>query len=270
MGMKEEMHNLCEDILESQQNRIEAVKEIQDGTEQMLNNFNFDRKAMSKELAEELNEYNDGIKNDTEKMLNNFNADRRMKSKELAEELNEISPMLDDFKNARADMSKEQAEDLKEFNVWLRNSVTDLREGFAEERKELRGDIGDLFSEYKVARRETIRDLEGMHEEWQKMATKSIAVTPRAQAKVKHGIKKEEGRAELEKDMLKKKVLEIINATPDGLSLANIGSKIGIEWRKLTRPVKELLNEGKVQKEGTNYFPIIEIKEPIVMEVSGQ
>jgi len=33
------------------------------------------------------------------------------------------------------------------------------------------------------------------------------------------------------------------------------GKKIGVEWRTLIRPAKEILEIGNVQKKDTNYYP---------------
>ncbi len=40
----------------------------------------------------------------------------------------------------------------------------------------------------------------------------------------------------------------------DGLTLVEIGEKMGVEWRRLTGAARELLERGRIQKEGKKYF----------------
>ena len=39
------------------------------------------------------------------------------------------------------------------------------------------------------------------------------------------------------------------------MSLPEIGEALGLDWRRLTSFVKHLEEEGKVRKEGREYFP---------------
>ena len=50
-------------------------------------------------------------------------------------------------------------------------------------------------------------------------------------------------------------VLIALDITPDGITLAKAGKKVGVEWRKLVRPAKELVEAGLVAKKETQYFP---------------
>ncbi|MDO9033751.1 MAG: hypothetical protein Q7U51_00920, partial [Methanoregula sp.] len=53
---------------------------------------------------------------------------------------------------------------------------------------------------------------------------------------------------------LKVKILKAIKASPEGITLAKAGKKVGVEWRRLIRPAKELLEEGMITKKETQYF----------------
>jgi len=54
---------------------------------------------------------------------------------------------------------------------------------------------------------------------------------------------------------LKSKMLEIVISSTDGISLTEIGDKLGVEWRKLIRPARDLLENEQVKKVDVNYFP---------------
>lgn len=64
-----------------------------------------------------------------------------------------------------------------------------------------------------------------------------------------------EARASLEAGELQEKILRIIQESPEGISLPEIGEKLGMNWRLLTSLTSELLREGKIKKEGKQYFP---------------
>jgi hypothetical protein len=46
----------------------------------------------------------------------------------------------------------------------------------------------------------------------------------------------------------------ILAANPEGLTLVEIGEKMGVEWRRLTGAVRELLERGRIVKEEKKYF----------------
>ncbi len=60
----------------------------------------------------------------------------------------------------------------------------------------------------------------------------------------------------LPEEELQSRILEIIEAHPEGIKLADIGQILGINWRLLTSVAKGIVNEGKARKEGKEYFPI--------------
>lgn len=51
-----------------------------------------------------------------------------------------------------------------------------------------------------------------------------------------------------------RKIQEVLTAHPQGLTLVEIGERLGVEWRRLTGAVKELLERGAIHKEGKRYF----------------
>jgi len=46
----------------------------------------------------------------------------------------------------------------------------------------------------------------------------------------------------------------LLSENPDGLTLVEIGDKMGVEWRRLTGAASELLDSGRIQKEGKKYY----------------
>jgi uncharacterized protein YicC (UPF0701 family) len=262
MGMVEEMHNLCEDIVTSRFDRMEVIKGIKSDTGLILT----DAKNILKDFNTEREKMGDELRSDLKEAVGTLREDTRGK--------------LMEFGDARAEMSKEMAKELKEYTAGIRKDVTDLRseakgtvKGFADERNKMgselrkefgeyksgiKKDVDDLVSDFSAAREETVKELRGMHEEWQKMVAAPRTAGVEGEAKVEEEVVEETLPIEEE---LKATALERINASPDGISLAKIGEEMGVDWRRLIRPTKELLHEGKVRKEDVNYFPIKEEEE---------
>lgn len=176
------------------------------------------------------------IKSDTRDMLKRFIADRKRASEEVRSELRE-------FKAARAEMSKALAKELDEYTRGIRKRGADFRKEVRDHISGIKKEIVYLTSDFRVTRGK-------MHEEWQKM------VKPGAEVIVEAKVKEEIEVEEVEMRELKDKVLRIITSSPHGISLTGIGLQLGVEWRKLIRPAKVLLDEGKIRKEEVNYFPV--------------
>jgi len=81
---------------------------------------------------------------------------------------------------------------------------------------------------------------------WTKRSTTAAAGTPSTAASVDltQGTFDEQLR----------KIQEVLTAHPQGLTLVEIGGRLGVEWRRLTGAVKELLERGAIYKEGKRYF----------------
>jgi hypothetical protein len=61
--------------------------------------------------------------------------------------------------------------------------------------------------------------------------------------------------ASLDFDLRLQKVQQVIAAHPEGVTLVQLGTALGIEWRQLTGVARELLRRGLVEKDGKVYRP---------------
>lgn len=62
--------------------------------------------------------------------------------------------------------------------------------------------------------------------------------------------------AEVAEDELYYRILEVIEAHPEGIKLADIGRVLGVNWRLLTSTARRIIEEGKASKEGKKYLPL--------------
>lgn len=79
----------------------------------------------------------------------------------------------------------------------------------------------------------------------------------KSEAQVKgEGLKAEPKPEELppEAAELFERVFGVIKEYPEGVTLNQIGEELGMGWRSLTSYIKRLVDEGKVRKEGKEYF----------------
>lgn len=80
----------------------------------------------------------------------------------------------------------------------------------------------------------------------------------RAEARVKEkDVKAEAKPAELPPEAagLFEGVIGVIKEHPDGVTLNQIGEELEMDWRSLTSYIKQLVYEGRIRKEGREYFP---------------
>jgi hypothetical protein len=117
---------------------------------------------------------------------------------------------------------------------------------------ELRKDLAEYRSQVKKNTEVLLKDfgaeLTGMREEWQRMVLrKPPKVVPPLEAVELPPV---------EEKILEDKILAVVKAHPHGISLPDIGKEMKIEWRKLIRSAKELLDKGKIKKVDVNYFPV--------------
>jgi hypothetical protein len=170
---------------------------------------------------------------------------------------------------------------LEDFTTQLKKDVTGIRldavnmvHGFADERV-ARGieltsmlktyndgimqDVQQLMDDFDRQRALVQEDLAEAHAIWESQThhehpgarpkIKTVQRAPKATRKEK------ERPGQAANHGLKEKVLNVINNSPKGISLTKAGKKIGVEWRTLIRPAKELLEIGDVRKKDTYYFP---------------
>lgn len=50
-------------------------------------------------------------------------------------------------------------------------------------------------------------------------------------------------------------MVEVLEDNPEGLTLAEIGEKLDLDWRRLTRTANQLIEDGRVRKEDRTYYP---------------
>jgi hypothetical protein len=256
---------------------------IADGMHQIVDNINGARSARASDiagLAREVGAIRTGAQKDLKQISrarrHNATAQQKTLHKYVKTLRHESQDMLGGFSANRMAMGQECRKELGDFTHQLKKDVTDIRldavhmiHGFADERVSRGIELSRMLKSYNDGIVDDVQQLMGMftkeripfqedlaeaHAIWQNERSGGQTLTKapkRAEAKAAEATKTPEEKADA---ALKGKILKVIKASPDGITLAKAGKKVGVEWRKLVRPAKELLEEGMVTKKETQYF----------------
>lgn len=189
--------------------------------------------------------------------------------------LNEAQDTIGEFHVQREAMANELSDSLRANTAALTKEVINIRldaknmvAGFADERitrgialsrmlkdytDQISSDVGLMMADFEMQRIPVKKDLEEAHEIW--LAHSRNETTAARPTAIKKAWKETTKPAHGRETGIKGEILTVVNDSPEGVSLANAGRKIGVEWRKLIKPAKELLNQGKIRKEESSYFP---------------
>ena len=257
---------------------------IADGMHQIVDNINEARSARVSDIAglvKEVGAIRTGAQKDL-KLINrarkhNATAQKKSLHRYVKTLKNDSEDLLGGFSESRIAMGQATREELGDFTNQLKKDVTDLRldavhmiHGFTDERV-TRGielsrmlksyndgivdDVQQLMGMFKQERIPFQEDLAEAHGIWVNERSGGHVHTnapKRSEAKAAEESKTPEEKAAA---ALKVKILKAIEASPKGITLAKAGKKVGVEWRRLIRPAKELVEAGLVAKKETQYFP---------------
>jgi hypothetical protein len=57
-------------------------------------------------------------------------------------------------------------------------------------------------------------------------------------------------------DEWQEKIMAVMDSQSGGLSLVEIGQRLGVDWRQLTAAARQLVQDGRLHKKGKRYFKI--------------
>jgi uncharacterized protein YicC (UPF0701 family) len=189
--------------------------------------------------------------------------------------LHDARDTVDQFHEARVESARETDEQLKDFVGTLKQDVANIRidannmiHGFAEEQLSrgielsrmlksstdgITHDVEQMMDGFAEKRSEIKSELREGHEVWQRHAHAGTShPTGKKITQKQHEIPKKGPE-----DELSAKILKIVQHSSKGISLAKVGKKLDIEWRKLIGPAKHLLAAGMIRKKETSYFPVL-------------
>ncbi|MBU3979045.1 hypothetical protein KKE68_05095 [Patescibacteria group bacterium] len=214
----------------------------------LLSKFDREHKTMAERLTNFLKESTTASKKDTAALMGQIRE-----SIELIEK--ETGNLLSSFHTNHQAMTKALRNLLEE-------STTANKRDTAKLMTQIKGDIGAIEKEVASLLSGFDKDIKEARQNWQNlvriMAAKRAgkAVTP---AKRIEGVRKEEVAEAVEAftaGSIKEQLLRLISETASGISLPKMGTALRIPYIRLAKPVSELVNEGKVKKENSEYLKV--------------
>lgn len=236
MSVADDMRDICQDIVNSRAERTERVNAIRKDTGRMIHGFSNERKRMGRELRDDLSKYNLGIKKEVKGKLRGFRNDR----KEMADELrDELAKALDEPRKAVKAIKKETKNLITGFGTERKKMGKELKSELRAYTNYISTDVDSLIKDFQSARKNTIREMRDLHNAWQ-----GLSKTKPAKRMVIKGKTMDP----------KTQILETLDVYPLGLSLPELGKKIGVNWRTLIRPVNILVKQKRVKKKKAKYL----------------
>lgn len=254
--------------------------------------FKDERIQEAKALQESLSAFNNSLKesvhafllrtaSDRKVSMDELNLDlttsRRAREEQLHSEQQKVHEQLIGFQQQRRELSQAMISEIRQFHRDLisehrsiAHKTRELLDTFHEERRQKSIECQDYLHSftYSLRRRQQISAPD----------TEAIRVMECESQQEPPPIQEEESQAidvhdEDDIESLKERILEVVSGSSSGITLTAIGSQMEIEWRKLIRPARDLLNEGLIRKEDVEYFPKREERpeqEPYLQKPPGE
>lgn len=236
MSMADDMKNICQDIVNARAERIERVNEIRKDTGRMINDFSNERKRMGRELRDDLRKHTAGIKKEVKGKLKEFKNDREEMATELRDEL---AKALDEPRKAVKAIKKETKDTVAGFGAERKKMGKEVKSELRAYTNYITTDVDGLIKDFQSARKNTVREIKDMHSAWE-----GLSKTKPSKRIIISGKKIDPTT----------NILETLDAYPLGLSLPELGKKIGVNWRTLIRPASALVKEKRVKKKKAKYL----------------
>lgn len=220
-------------------------KELSEMAKKLTNFLKENRKAMKEETATlmaQIRDYLDSMEKEIANLLSEFQTERQQEANKMKKRLatttrgriEEVKELLTSFAAEHKERSRKLQEELTAFQKRLKRSV-----------KEMRVPVID--------------DLKEAQKNWQNLAQIMAAkragkrVTPAE--KIDNVPQKEvaEAAKAFTQGELKEEALHLISESPLGLTLPEMGKALKVPYVRLARPVSELVKEGRVKKENSQY-----------------
>jgi len=183
-------------------------------------------------------------------------------AKALSTQAKVLREMLSSDRKAGADTNRGFMNKIHNANQAQANALKEKlfsdEKARTEATRQFMGEIRKTNKEHRKTVREMLAeiasDLLQADQMWGKIGKKKIA--PNATAK--EVVEEVEGKPEVEAAPSISKIeriLEIVTRHPEGIKLVDIGNELGINWRSLIGDIKSLVDEDKVEKIDSMYYP---------------
>ena len=213
----EAMQGLVEGIVSSAENRHVKISEVTSNSRNQIERFRLEHHDMTEALNEKLSSDNAASKEATKQYLDNVKVDLQNMAKALSEKLSSDN-------TASKEATKQYMDELASDHgaaqrIW--------REVFGGVIKKPVQPVAEVAVEEPV---QLVAEV-AVEEPVQPIAEKETEPFP------------------------EKQILEVIAGHPEGIKLVDIGNELGVDWRGLISIIKPLIDDGKIEKIESLYYP---------------
>lgn len=282
MPIAQDMKKITEDIEISYGERMswlaDVIKDsqqiIKDG-QRMMNRISGENKEAAEAVAKLLSQFRSDHKTMAGALRAFLGESESARISDLKETMASIKEAIANIQARQREREEEVASLIERFEEELREMATELKTFLGESEsgrlEEFKNMLTAIKSKQRAREEEVTELLAAIQEDisearshWQNlakiMASKRtgkrvpITVVPK-EAEVPKRVEEVAERA-FTKGELKVKALALIEESPKGIGLRQLGMKLRVPYIRLGKPIKELLDEGKVVKKDNLYFPV--------------
>ena len=286
------MQSLVDDIEFSTERRQVIISEMNSDTHNLLERFRLEHMDMATALKDMATTLNEKLSSDrtthsgaTQQFMSDIRSDLHEMSDALREKLNSdrathsgaTQQFMSDIRSDLHEMSDALREKLNSDINDIRSDVAAHKEAIRQFMSDTSSDLRDManalrekISSDEISRRkatqqfmnELVSDRRGAQNIWNAHSGGTVekAAPEPVVEEVPEEEKPEEKAApesvieitELSPD---NRVLEVIAKHPEGIRLVDIGNELGVDWRGLIATVKPLVDEDRVEKIDSLYYP---------------
>ena len=249
MANANDLRRLAEEVASAYEERVQRISAIKQETADSLHAFANARAEMSKELKA--------------KLASDERERKTQTQAEIKEREDYIVKLLADFDKAHSEMADRLRAELARVKPGLESAESERKKADQAEIKERKEAVSGMLDEFKQEQAETAAAWKELLAGMQSVRGKVTITGPsgvEAAVKVrpvKEAIEEieEEVAPEEVEGGLKDRVLDVLKDNPDGLRMADVADKLGMEnWRSLIPTMRVLLDENRIRKEDSTYY----------------
>jgi len=230
------MQNVVDEIRSSTEARGTALRELSEETKQLIKDAD--------SAMKDIHNVNQVQAKALRERLSSEEKARLEATQQFMEEVGiEVSEMCSGTHNLLERFHLEHGEMAKA----LREKLSSEEKARLEATRQFMEEVHKTNNQGRDAVREMLDEIGSDLRQAGQIWTKEVKIVPEAAAKKKE-IKKKPAEE-------KEKILEVIARHPEGVKLIDIGNEMGVDWRTLIGSTKSLVDEDKVEKIDTIYYP---------------
>lgn len=264
MPIANDMKHIAEGIEVSYGERAAFVSDLSKGTNETLKNFHREHQQISADLGDFLTANRDNrqkvvasllgknkreLKAMAEKLANNLRESTSATKKDTAALMRQIREFIDLVEKENSELKKKTGNLLSAFHASHEAMAKDLRKSLSSEIKRQAGKVKEM----RNSNRSDQRQARG---HWQNLARIMFAKRAGKDEEPKEKIAEAKTKIDdvVSAVKLKEQMMRLISAATSGVSLSRMGKTLGIPYIRLAKPASELVKQGEIKKQDSEYF----------------